>query len=338
MSRAGSRSGALPGGVPAAGSRADACIRAAAGVTVVGLAGIAGAISYSHMRLLAAEHGETGWQAHAFPLSVDGIEIVASLVLLADRRTGRPSGWLPWAALAAGTTASLAANVAAAGAGPVGRVIAGWPAFALLIAVKLLSGMLEYRRDEDRPAGTRDRSVPIADRSLISAGGGDDHCTSVVPVPTRGVSVAHGAARTVGIRAVPHPVTGNGLTSHPCTGTGTSPGDGPGTELGDGEGRVTVVSAGVGTAAGTGTGAEPDIAALLPAARAARDRVLNRGGVLTRDTLAAQLRRDGHAVRNARVSRLLTALKRESREGPAGHVGEEPPGAGVGRLVIDAVR
>ncbi|HXL16316.1 MAG TPA: DUF2637 domain-containing protein, partial [Streptosporangiaceae bacterium] len=95
--------------------RADTWMRATVTVTVAGLAGIAGAISYSHMRNLAAAHGETGWQAHAFPLSVDGIEIVASLVLLADRRAGRPSGWLPWAALAAGTTASLAANVAAAG-------------------------------------------------------------------------------------------------------------------------------------------------------------------------------------------------------------------------------
>jgi Protein of unknown function (DUF2637) len=130
MSRVSTRSEAFQGGAPAAGSRADACIRVAAGVTVAGLAGIAGAISYSHMQELAAAHGETGWQAHAFPLSADGIEVVASLVLLADRRLGRRSGWLPWAALAAGTTASLAANVAAAGAGPVGRVIAGWPAFA----------------------------------------------------------------------------------------------------------------------------------------------------------------------------------------------------------------
>jgi hypothetical protein len=58
--------------------------------TVVGLAGIAGAISYSHMRELAQEHGQAGWHAHAFPLSVDGIEIVASLVLLADRRASPP--------------------------------------------------------------------------------------------------------------------------------------------------------------------------------------------------------------------------------------------------------
>jgi hypothetical protein len=82
--------------------------------TVAGLAGIAGAIGYSHMRRLAAAHGDTGWHAHAFPLSVDGVEIVASLVLLADRRADRKSGWLPWAALTIGTAASLAANIATA--------------------------------------------------------------------------------------------------------------------------------------------------------------------------------------------------------------------------------
>jgi Protein of unknown function (DUF2637) len=34
------------------------------------LAGIATAISYSHMRELAAAHGEAGWHAHTIPLSV----------------------------------------------------------------------------------------------------------------------------------------------------------------------------------------------------------------------------------------------------------------------------
>lgn len=125
--------------------RADKWISRAAGATV---AGIAGAISYSHLRQLAAAHGDGGWHAHAFPLSVDGVEIVASLVLLADRRAGRRSGWLPWTALTIGAIASLAANIAAADDRIISRVIAGWPAVALLIAVKLLSGILEHR-----PAG-----------------------------------------------------------------------------------------------------------------------------------------------------------------------------------------
>jgi hypothetical protein len=97
---------------------------------VAALAVIAGAVSYAHMKILAEQHGETGWRAHAFPLSVDGIAFVASLVLLADRRVGQRSGWLVWAALAAGTAASVAANVAVGATDPVGRVVAGWPAFA----------------------------------------------------------------------------------------------------------------------------------------------------------------------------------------------------------------
>jgi len=105
--------------------RADRWIGRTAAATVAGLAVIAGAISYSHMRQLAAAHGQVGWHAHAFPLSVDGVEIVASLVLLAGRRAGRRSGWMPWGALLVGTVASLAANIATADAGAISRVIAG---------------------------------------------------------------------------------------------------------------------------------------------------------------------------------------------------------------------
>jgi len=47
----------------------DRVIRSLAGVTVAGLAGLAGAISYSHMRVLAGANGQAGWHAHAFPLS-----------------------------------------------------------------------------------------------------------------------------------------------------------------------------------------------------------------------------------------------------------------------------
>jgi hypothetical protein len=124
-------------------SAADRALRWAAGGTVVVLAGVAGAISYSHMAELARLHGEVGWRAHAFPVSVDGIEVVASLVLLAHRRAGTGRGGYRGAALAAGTAASVAANVAVGAADPVGRLVAGWPAVALLVAIKLLSGLLD---------------------------------------------------------------------------------------------------------------------------------------------------------------------------------------------------
>jgi hypothetical protein len=62
MRRPGTDSRALEGADPALASQADTVIGAAAGVTVAGvtvagLAGIAGAISYSYMRMLAAAHG-----------------------------------------------------------------------------------------------------------------------------------------------------------------------------------------------------------------------------------------------------------------------------------------
>ncbi len=131
-------------------SRADRVIAGAAGATVVVLAGVAGALSYSHMAELARLHGEVGWRSHAFPISVDGIEVVASLVLLAHRRSGSRAGWLPWAALAAGTAASVAANVAVGASDPVGRLVAGWPAVALLVSIKLLAGLLDAGPRRDR--------------------------------------------------------------------------------------------------------------------------------------------------------------------------------------------
>src|SRR5947207_3814161 len=143
----------------------DRSIVGAAGATVVGLAGVAGAISYSHMAELARLHGEVGWRSHAFPVSVDGIEVVASLVVLAHRRAGTPAGWLPWAALAAGTAASVAANVAVGASDPVGRLVAGWPAVALLVAIKLLAGLLDTRSEHVAPTDAQPGPAGPAHRS-----------------------------------------------------------------------------------------------------------------------------------------------------------------------------
>ena len=125
-------------------SRTDKAITVLTGVTVAGLASVAGAISFSHMTELATEHGQTGWHSWAFPISVDGLEVVASLVLVTQRRVGRRPGWLPWLALGVGTAASLAANVAVGGQDVIGRLLAGWPAVSLLVSVKLLFSMFDH--------------------------------------------------------------------------------------------------------------------------------------------------------------------------------------------------
>lgn len=94
-------------------------------VTVLAL--IAGTVSYLHMHTLVVLHGQPGWVAVLTPLSVDGMIVVASTTLLADSRSGRKGGMLPWAPLVIGSVASLAANVAVAQPTLIGRVIAAWP-------------------------------------------------------------------------------------------------------------------------------------------------------------------------------------------------------------------
>ncbi len=90
------------------------------------LALIAGTVSYLHMHLLVARHGQPGWAAALTPLSVDGMIVAASTTLLADSRSRRKGGALPFALPVAGSVASLAANVAVAEPTMIGRVIAAW--------------------------------------------------------------------------------------------------------------------------------------------------------------------------------------------------------------------
>jgi len=205
---------------------ADKWVSRAATATVAGLAGIAGAISYSHMRQLAAAHGDTGWHAHAFPLAVDGVEIVASLVLLADRRAARKSGWLPWAALAIGTVASLAANIATADHGTISRIIAGWPAVALPIAVKLLSGILEHHdRIVEDPARTLANDSAGLQTSRPRRAASPPACPQS---PARPASGARGGIVPADITALEQPPEPCGTnctgTADPSPGTPSPPG------------------------------------------------------------------------------------------------------------------
>lgn len=117
--------------------RGDWWIRRITIGSVVLLAVIAGTVSYLHMHRLVALHGQPGWVAALTPLSVDGMIVTASTTLLADSRRGARGGLLPWALLAVGSVASLAANVAVAEPTLVGRVIAAWPSSALIGSYEL---------------------------------------------------------------------------------------------------------------------------------------------------------------------------------------------------------
>lgn len=106
-----------------------------AAVSVV--AAVAAVASYVHLHALATEAGE-GWRAVLIPLSVDGLLVAASMVLLVRRRAGESAGVLPWVGMVLGLVASLAANVAAAEPTVLSWIVSGWPPVALAVSFELL--------------------------------------------------------------------------------------------------------------------------------------------------------------------------------------------------------
>ncbi|WP_406464745.1 DUF2637 domain-containing protein [Streptomyces sp. NBC_01622] len=131
-----------------AGSRSfdlDVWIRHLCALVVAGVAAYA---SYVHQREFALQGGADTVSASLWPLSVDGLLLLATVGLLKPTapHTRRARGAV-WAAFLLGIAVSLAANVAAAPAlewKPV--LVAGWPPVALLLSVELL-----VHRPADRP-------------------------------------------------------------------------------------------------------------------------------------------------------------------------------------------
>jgi hypothetical protein len=104
-----------------------------AGALVV--ATIAALASYSHMRSLALQYGQSELIADLLPISVDGMMAVAT-VALSDGRRNRATAWL---AFWTGVGASVAANVLAAEPSTVARCISAWPAVAFVLVVEVIT-------------------------------------------------------------------------------------------------------------------------------------------------------------------------------------------------------
>jgi hypothetical protein len=123
---------------PAGPGALDVWVRRACALVVAGVAAYA---SDEHQRQFALDGGAAPTSARLWPLSVDGIVLLATVGLLRlDHRSASRTRWALWAAFGLGIAVSLAANIAAApslGWQPV--LVAGWPPVALLLAVELLA-------------------------------------------------------------------------------------------------------------------------------------------------------------------------------------------------------
>lgn len=136
----------------ARGLGADLVIRAATAAVVLAVAGFAAVVSYSHIYTLARDHGQAGTAARLLPLSVDGLIVAASLVMLHAARTGGPV-LLARAMLGLGVAATVGANVLYGLAfGVLGAVISAWPAVAFIGAAEMGLGMVRASAVPDAPA------------------------------------------------------------------------------------------------------------------------------------------------------------------------------------------
>lgn len=147
---------------------ADRLIRVSTAAVVTAVAGFAAIVSYSHIYDLGRAHGQSVLAARLLPLSVDGLILAASLVMLHAARNQLGAPVLGRCMLGLGVAATVAANVAyGARYGWLGAVISAWPAVAFVGAAEMAIGMV--RRTGAAPATVPDAPVPHPEAERVFA-------------------------------------------------------------------------------------------------------------------------------------------------------------------------
>jgi hypothetical protein len=166
-------------------SAADRAIRISTAAAVLGVAGIAAYLSYWHAYEVVCAHGESGVTARLEPATIDGLVYASSMVILYAARHRLPVPGLARWLLALGIVATLAANVAHGwAAGPVGAVVAAWPAASLVGSYELLLWLVRTGAGGASPGPATSRADHAAARlRLVSAlpGGPDERETVRAP-------------------------------------------------------------------------------------------------------------------------------------------------------------
>jgi Protein of unknown function (DUF2637) len=165
-------------------SAADRAIRVSTAAAVLAVAGIAAYVSYWHAYEVIHAHGESSATARLEPATIDGLVYASSMVIMyaARHRLAVPSlaRWL----LALGIVATLAANVAHGWAdGPIGAVVAAWPAASLVGSYELLLWLVRTAAN-GAPA-----YEPIADQMTVQLTAGAGPVSESVDQGTDGAMV-----------------------------------------------------------------------------------------------------------------------------------------------------
>jgi hypothetical protein len=132
----------------------DFVIRVSTAVAVLAVAGVAAYVSYWHAYAVVRAHGESGITARLEPATIDGLVYASSMVVLYAARHGLPVPSLARWLLGLGIAATLTANMAQGWShGPVGAVVAAWPAVSLVGSYELLVWLI-------RTAGALEQGPP----------------------------------------------------------------------------------------------------------------------------------------------------------------------------------
>ena len=159
----------------------DRAIRLSTAAAVLAVAGIAAYVSYWHAYAVVRAHGETGITARLEPATIDGLVYASSMVVLYAARHRVPVPSLARWLLALGITATLTANMAQGWShGPVGAVVAAWPAVSLVGSYELLVWLI---------------------RTSGAAGHGPSAGHLCQSAPCRAAALPHPASATDGDRA-----------------------------------------------------------------------------------------------------------------------------------------
>ena len=135
----------------------DRAIRLSTAAAVLAVAAIAAYVSYGHAYAVIRAHGETGITARLEPATIDGLVYASSMVVLYAARHRVPVPSLARWLLALGIAATLTANMAQGWShGPVGAMVAAWPAVSLVGSYELLVWLIRTSGAADRgPSAAR---------------------------------------------------------------------------------------------------------------------------------------------------------------------------------------
>lgn len=101
-------------------------------LAILALTGLGFALSYSSLVRLAEEHGYRGWEAQAWPVTIDLLALAGTLLALELAARGSGPRGEAWGLAVLAAVATLSGNVLSVWPDPVSMALHSWPAICLL--------------------------------------------------------------------------------------------------------------------------------------------------------------------------------------------------------------